>query len=343
MLAVLALEVLGKLRREGGCLLGGGSVPLDVLAGVGGLLLRGLAALGDLRPLGQGSGVLALEAPALGRGGGDLRLQARHLALRPRVLVAGLGERELELSDLLARGLELVAQPRRALLERADTALALERARLVGGKAAHVHAAVRQHAYAVLAHVGERRGLRVREHGLRRPLDEPHVPEKRLEERPRLLRDVEPGDERHARGALRARKLRARGVARDDRRAPLDARERRALGGHRGRVLGTSHHKGREIVAQKTLDKPLDLGVRVDEVGQAALHAPLGGLTGRELGRERARVLHLRVHAPQGLERGLRAGKRGTRVLLGAPRGLELVVLRVDVVGEAGDLGARLL
>ena len=230
---LLLLELRGERVGLRAGLLRRGAVLLDVLAGLGGLLLRGFAALGHLRALRERASVLALQPAALGGGGGELRLQARDLALGLRVIVARALDGALERGHGRDGGVERLLQARGLLVKRADPALALERAGLARGDVAHMCAAVRQHAHPIGRDIRERRCLHVRLHGSAGIGHQPDVAEQRIQEGARGVRDAQARDERLAGDVVGGGRGGARGVERENRGAAFDARERGALGGDR--------------------------------------------------------------------------------------------------------------
>ncbi len=323
------LQLLGELGRARRRLAGGAAVLLDGASGLGGLL-RGRLALGrDLRLLAQGRCQLVLQAAAVGRGGLQLGREARLLALGGSGRRAGLCQGVLLLLGGLEGRRQGIGQLAHALLQRADASLALKRAALVGGRRAHVHAAVGQDRHAVQRDEGEVRPALVPAQGLAGVGHEPHVAEKGLKQAARVVAGAQAARQRDA------GRPGGRGVLGAPRRAQDDARH--ALGTVKGQgalrdLLGTrdvGHDKGGQVVAQKPLEQGLHLGVGVDKVGQAALDKVLGQLVGQS-GHDGARLLDLAVHRLQGGQGRLRARQLVARGRLGLLRGLERRLVRRD-------------
>ena len=325
LLAGALLELLGQGLGALGGGAGGAAVLLDVLAGLRGTGLGGLALLGHLGLLGVGGVELGLQAAALGGDGGKLAGEAGDVALCGGLRVAGLGKRELRGVGGLASGVQCLLELGHSGGKRADAALALQGAGLVGGHGAHVDATVRQHHDAVFGDVGESGRLLVGGHGGSRALDQADVPQKRCEHAAGLIGYAQARDER----------LSGRALAGDDRGAAVHAVKRECRLGKAPGRLGVCHHEGGEIVAKQALHQTLDLRRGVDEVGQAAIGG--AGLLGAcELGHEGAGLLHVRVHGTQGLQGGL-----GTGEALAAGRLLAAGVFHRHVA--SGHRGGQLL
>ena len=286
---------------------------LDLLARLARALCGRGAVLAHLRALALRLPQLRLQASHLGRRGGELAVQPGDVTLHAGALVARVGKLALRLCNGLPGLRQRVLELRYRLAQRADPALALERALLRPGRRANGRPPVREHGHALRRHVRKRGRLRVRLHGLAHAVHEPHVPQQGVHKAARAVSHRKRLRNAPARrpGCVRAPR---RGVERHDRGHALRALAKRLL--HQAHhAVGVARHERREVLAQKRLHDALQLRRRLEQVRHAALDRVRPRL--RERGDQGARVLRLAVHGLQRGERRLRGGQSPPRVALG--------------------------
>ena len=278
-------------------------------------LLRGICtALCDLSLLGGGLVSLGLESPDLGRHRRVLAAQACDLALGARALVTCIGQLALGIcKGVLGRTVGLL-ELLHAVVQSTNPALALECAALGANLDANNDSAVGKHGNALGGHVGKMRQFRMGLYCLSRALNKANVAQERLEESLCPLVATDALEKRRARSS----------VCRSGTALPqlYNRRATRGLSHTNGNVgkplsiLQAINDQCRKVIAQKTLNKLVELLGHLNQVGQAALNELNASVRGCERRGEATRVLALLVDTLECRERCASLAQLFARALL---------------------------